>query len=142
VRVELVIVSTHFLILQVVMHREQNMRGSPSVSTYGSLEQNEMIGSNGTGPDSGGSRAAVPEGILLTPMIVDAPSSNQALHTESAVATSPSFPSLDQVDVDLTPRIGRDSRTETDSAPDTKRPGPLFPFWNFGRQLENTAEDS
>jgi hypothetical protein len=48
-----------FMILQVVMHREQNMRQSPSVSTYGSLDQNEVIGSSGTGPDSG-SQAILP----------------------------------------------------------------------------------
>lgn len=113
------------------MHREQNMRRSPSVSTYGSFDQNEVIGSNGTVLDSG-SQATVPDGILTTPMIVDAPSSTQALHTESAGATSPLFPSLNQVDVDLTPRVG--SRTEIVSDPDGERPGPLFPLWNFGRR--------
>jgi hypothetical protein len=129
----LVISSISSILLKVVMHREQNMGRSPSVSTYGSLEQNEVIGSSGTGPDSG-SRATVPEGIFATPMIADAPSSIQALHTEAVGATSPFFPSLNQVDVDLTPRVGSASRNETESDPNGKRPGPSFPFWNFGRQ--------
>lgn len=107
------------------MHRERSMRRSPSVSTYGSLEPNEVIGSNGTATDAD-SRAAFPEGVLATPVI------GQPLPTETAGTVSPSFSSLDPVDVDVTPRIGSAiSRTETGRGPD--RPGPLFPFWNFGR---------
>ena len=117
------------------MHRERSMRRSPSVSTYGSMEPNEVIGSNGTGPDSG-SRAAVPEGILATPAIINTPLTNQP-HAE---AVSPSLLSLDPVEMDVTPRIGSASRTETDRGPD--RPGPLFPFWNFGRPREISAENS
>ncbi len=106
---------------------------SGSVLTYGSLEQTEVVGSSGTGLDSG-SRATVPEGILATPTIADAPSSTQALNTESVGATPPLFPSLNQVDVDFTPRVGSASHNETDGDRNGERPGRFFPFWNLGRR--------
>lgn len=52
------------------------------------------------------SYTTVPEGILATPTIADTPFLIQALNAESVGATTPLFPSLNQVGVDLTQRVG------------------------------------
>jgi hypothetical protein len=67
-------------------------------------------------------------------MIANTPSSSiQALNKESLGATSPLFPNLNQVDMDLLPHEGSASSNETDGDQNGERPGPLFPFWKFGR---------
>jgi hypothetical protein len=123
-----------FVILQVVMHREQIMRQSPSVSTSESLEQTKVIGLSGTGLNSG-SQATVPEGIIATPTIANAPFLIPALNTEGVGAISPLFPSLNKAEVDFTPRVGSASHNKTDGNPNRERHyGQLFLFWNSGCQ--------
>jgi hypothetical protein len=112
---------------KVVMHREQDMRGrSPSISTHGSLEQNNETASwNGT-PDS---NLSVPQRILATTIVNDNPTATTG-SSRLFEMESPQRQSQEEQDLDATPRIGSASSQVID--PSTANgPVPMFPF---GRQ--------
>lgn len=112
------------------MHRER--RRSPSISTSGSLEQNEVMDSQMAASPSdadSGAPASVPERILASQTVAD---SSGQIYGEGAPTESPLAGSLlasrentEQVDVDLTPRTGSSSRPE--AQPVVNHPVPVFP---------------
>lgn len=127
------------------MHRER--RRSPSISTTESLEQNEVMDSHmAASPGDAASSAptSVPERILELPTVGD---SSEQPYGEGAPSESPLDGSLlasrrntEQVDVDLTPRIGSSSRPE--AQPLVNHPVPVFPFWKSERRQEDASQES
>lgn len=128
------------------MHREQNtgVTRSPSISTHGSLDQQDSVSWNGSSPDS------VPQGIdAVSP---DDEVSGGEAHAAALVSTNDTAAELaiaprtesplrrlqgtsqEEIDSDLTPRIGT-----TSSILDTEN-APLFPMGVFRRPKRTTGD--
>jgi hypothetical protein len=131
----------HFFSRQVVMHREGTTRErSQSISTSGSLDQ-ETLSWNGTASpvimtDSSGNNAvnlAAPEAGATTTAAGQVQDDTIGMESPSQETQQQLQNSSQQeVDTDLTPRIGSASSREIDP-PAANGPPPMFPMGVFRR---------